>query len=221
MISMVARLRAKKGFTLIEAVVVIAIIGILVAMIVPSLTYDQKPALGKALAKDVYYKAQDVLSTIEITNPDAIKSGFVCFYAELDSQGHVIAGRSGVCNPVVGGANANGVCTAAVAYDNFDKLLLPTSGKTAEQKKMYAKMQTALDKYVTDKEGMNGFIYIVTDSTYRVLGSYWMNVNANGADVSIRDNCIMGSGDYCCAYPVELCNAGQVFYTSAEASVTT
>ena len=37
MISKVARLRAKKGFTLIEAVVVIAIIGILVAMIIPSL----------------------------------------------------------------------------------------------------------------------------------------------------------------------------------------
>ena len=220
MISKVARLRAKKGFTLIEAVVVIAIIGILVAMIIPSLTYDQKPALGKALAKDVYYTAQDVLSTIEITNPKAIESGVVCFYAQLDNYGHVVPGQSGICNPVVGGATADGARYAAIAYSTFDTLLT-MGGKTDEQKKMYSKMQTALDKYVTDKEGMEGYIYIVTDKTYRVLGSYWLNVDAAGIDITLRDNCIMGSGNYCCSYPLEMCNAGAIFYTTAETHATT
>ena len=222
MISKVARLRAKKGFTLIEAVVVIAIIGILVAMIIPSLTYDQKPALGKALAKDVYYTAQDVLSTIEITNPKAIESGVVCFYAQLDNYGHVVPGQSGICNPVVGGATADGARYAAIAYSTFDNLfsMAATDEKALAKRKIYEKMQTALDKYVTDKEGMEGYIYIVTDKTHRVLGSYWLNVDAAGIDITLRDNCIMGSGDYCCSYPLEMCNAGAVFYTTAELKAT-
>ena len=169
MISKVARLRAKKGFTLIDAVVVIAIIGILVAMIIPSLTYDQKPALGKALAKDVYYTAQDVLSTIKITNDGAIATGsYVCFYAELDSLGRVIKGHTGVFDP----SESN----KANAYTTFDDLLSGTV--TPEEKKMYEKMGSALEKYVTDKDGMNGFVYIVGDDEYRVRAVYWLNVDA-------------------------------------------
>lgn len=216
MISALARIRAKKGFTLIEMIVVVTIIGILVAMIVPSLTYDQKPALGKALAKDVYYNAQDVLSTIEITNPTAITSGFVVFYAMLDSQGQVIKGGSGVANPAIGSAGSQHV--AAVATTSFDTLLADTS-KSEAQKTMYSKMQTALEKYTTQKENMEGTLYIVTDSTYRVLAAYWMNVDANGLDVTLQDNCILASGDYCCSYPVMYCDAGQIWVASAEASV--
>ena len=218
MISALARLRAKKGFTLIEMIVVIAIIGILTAMIIPSLTYDQKPSLGKALAKDVYYTAQDVLSTVEITNPDAISSGFVCFYAELDDYGHVIHGRSGICNPVVG--TAGDVKVATIAYSTFDSLIAST-GKSDAQKFMYDKMKTAFEKYVTDKDGMKGRLYVVADSNYRVVAAYWSNVDLNKTDVSLRDNCITGSGDYCCSYPVQLCNGGEVFYYSAETYATT
>lgn len=220
MVHKIARLRAKKGFTLIEMIIVIVIIGVLTAMIVPSLTYDQKPALGKALAKDVYYNAQDVLSTIEITNPTAIPSTggktFVVFYAMLDNQGQVIKGGSGVANPVVGSAGT--VHTAAVATTSFDTLIADAS-KTDAQKKMYSKMQTALEKYTTQKEGMEGTIYIVTDETYRVLATYWLNVDANGLDVTLQDNCILASGDYCCSYPVMFCDAGQIFINSAENSV--
>lgn len=220
MVHKIARLRAKKGFTLIEMIVVIIIIGVLTAMIVPSLTYDQKPALGKALAKDVYYNAQDVLSTIEITNPSAIPStggkSFVVFYAALDNQGQVIKGGSGVANPVVGSAGK--VHTAAVSTTSFDTLIADAS-KTDAQKKMYSKMQTALEKYTTQKEGMEGTIYIVTDETYRVLATYWLNVDANGLDVTLQDNCILASGDYCCSYPVMFCDAGQIFINSAENSV--
>ena len=220
MVHKIARLRAKKGFTLIEMIIVIVIIGVLTAMIVPSLTYDQKPALGKALAKDVYYNAQDVLSTIEITNPTAIPStggkSFVVFYAALDNQGQVIKGGSGVANPVVGSAGK--VHTAAVSTTSFDTLIADAS-KTDAQKKMYSKMQTALEKYTTQKEGMEGTIYIVTDETYRVLATYWLNVDANGLDVTLQDNCILASGDYCCSYPVMFCDAGQIFINSAENSV--
>ena len=220
MVHKIARLRAKKGFTLIEMIIVIVIIGVLTAMIVPSLTYDQKPALGKALAKDVYYNAQDVLSTIEITNPTAIPSTggktFVVFYAMLDNQGQVIKGGSGVANPVVGSAGT--VLTAAVSTTSFDTLIADAS-KTDAQKKMYSKMQTALEKYTTQKEGMEGTIYIVTDETYRVLATYWLNVDANGLDVTLQDNCILASGDYCCSYPVMFCDAGQIFINSAENSV--
>ncbi len=208
MISAHARLRAKKGFTLIEMIVVIAIIGILTAMIIPSLTYDQKPSLGKALAKDVYYTAQDVLSTVEITNPDAISSGFVCFYAELDSFGQVMKGHTGVFDP----SESN----KANAYTTFDDLLSGTL--TPETKKMYEKMGSALEKYVTDKDGMKGFVYIVSDDDYRVRAVYWLNVDACDINKTLQDNCITASGDYCCSYPVRYCNGGQIFYTSATSS---
>ena len=87
MISGIARLRAKKGFTIIELIVVIAIIGILTSIIVAAMSYDTKPTKGKGVAKDFYYVAQDVYSVSKIANPSAIATGTrTGFFAELNNE---------------------------------------------------------------------------------------------------------------------------------------
>ena len=73
MIQRINRLRAKKGFTMIELVVIMLIIGVLSAIIVSAMTYDSKPTKGKAMAKDMFYAVQDAMSSLKITNPDLIK----------------------------------------------------------------------------------------------------------------------------------------------------
>ncbi len=73
MIQRINRLRAKRGFTMIELVVVMLIIGVLTAIIVSAMTYDSKPTKGKAMAKDMFYAVQDTMSSLKITNPDLIK----------------------------------------------------------------------------------------------------------------------------------------------------
>ena len=60
----------KKGFTLIEMIVVIAIIGVLAAILVPSLSgyvTDAKTAKGKANARTFYTAAQAAVTSFETT----------------------------------------------------------------------------------------------------------------------------------------------------------
>ena len=71
MIGFVNRIRSKKGFTIIELVVVMAIIGVILAMVLPNIMASDRPAKGNALAKDFFYKAQDTMSISKIANPKA------------------------------------------------------------------------------------------------------------------------------------------------------
>ena len=95
MLSYLKRLKSKKGFTLIELIVVIAIMGVLLAMILPAMGGSNKDEIGKGLAKAFFYRVQDVMCNVKMSNPDAFSDSTfnsdheVVFYADIDAQGVV------------------------------------------------------------------------------------------------------------------------------------
>lgn len=85
MIRFLQRLKAKKGFTIIELIVVIAILGVLMAVILPSIS-QQRSRINEArsAAKDFYAAVQTVMNNFSVFDgqllPDDSKDSDVIHY---------------------------------------------------------------------------------------------------------------------------------------------
>ena len=190
MISRIARLRAKKGFTIVELIVVMAIMGILMGMVIPMLTYDRKPAVARAMTKEIYYRAQSVLADCKAARKSLPVAEAVCYYVEVSSTG--IAEEIGFFI-----ADDQGTLGTPVVY---------TGSSTSDT--LY-KMKEVFEKYITDESiaDMEGHLIVAVDQSYRVIAAYWMeNFNFLGRDSFAEDN-ILSTGQFCVSYPNYLCTA--------------
>ena len=78
--NMIRKLKNRKGFTMVELIIVIAIIGVLLAMVLPNLLSSNKDTEGKGFAKEFFYKTQDFVSRQKLVeDPDNLI--FSCFPA--------------------------------------------------------------------------------------------------------------------------------------------
>ena len=208
MISRIARLRAKKGFTVIEMVVVISIIGILLAMIIPIVSYDRKPAVARTMAKEIYYRSAAALydcKAADVVVPTDPSAHDTCFYAEVDSLG----------NPSE---------TGLFYIDNRGVVVDTEIFTTANVTGIRGKMKSMFENYVTDEVtvNMSGHLIVVVDSHHRVVGSYWVeNFDTTMGMEGFNEDNILNTGDFCTAYPSFLSLTGaRLFYVGDVTGVT-
>ncbi|MGN0577496.1 MAG: competence type IV pilus major pilin ComGC [Ruminiclostridium sp.] len=214
MLSFFNRMKSKKGFTLIEMIVVLAIIGVLIAMVLPALTSSNKDKIGAGLAKDFFYRVQDVMCDVKISDKDAFSGSTfsgdseVVFYADIDVQGTVtetgILRNTNNTNPIL-------KLTAPYVRSNtsvYDEAFL----------KAFNKFSDSAEKYVTQQNEMIGTLYAVVDKNFAVQAAYWCDMSgaemtsATTTELTLEDDNILFSGYYCCAYPTQLSIAGKEMY---------
>lgn len=191
MIGFINRLRNRKGFTIIELVVVIAIIGILLAMVLPSLLTSDKPAKGNALAKDFFYKVQDTMTIAKIAYPKGLgdPAAVKTFYAVIDEF--------------------DGVVETGIYTDSFT-----STGFTGDVQKTVDRFTSCCDNYFVSQDGMYGLVFAKVNEQFAVTSCYWTELSKDDF-TGMKSKYIEGenvmSGYYCGAYPTYLVNAGETF----------
>lgn len=188
----IGKLKRKKGFTLVELIVVIAIVGVLLMLIVPAMTADNRPTAGKGYAKDFFYAAQGFMSRQKLSGAGSLSQDGVTasatddliLYAEM-TGGELDTAHCGIAVPGTG--------------------LSPCSGLSGKQQTLTESFMREINNR-TIKLDYEGTLYAVIDDAYRVRAAYW--TDGAWADVdgqSFMDNCVLASGVYACSFPTALC----------------
>lgn len=226
MIKKINSLRRKKGFTIIELIVVIGIIGILTTIIVATMSYDARPSVGKGLAKDLYYVCQDAITNVKVAHSKAFAdfSGTTVpgVYVQLKSDGQIAEIQT------IKVTASMGSLSASVEYEgalDVDKPLAVESNpkgdaaiKANDIKAYKNTIAHAISEYIATKDCYEGTYYVLFDKDYRVTKAYWSSTNEpmKGAAGMFTRECTLPSGELCCSYPVEFCGKGSVMFVKAE-----
>lgn len=185
MISLINRLKKRKGFTIIELVVVMAIMGVILAMVLPNIFTSDKPAKGDTLSKEFFYKTQDAMSISKIAYPEAFGISMnLVFYAEIDEKGSV---------------------TATGEFNRVGKEFKPYDGTLDDDKdKMFNRFDECAKLYFSGTEGMSGIVMALVDSNFTVKSCYWFGMTSaeySALSDYVFDDSNVISGYYAGSYP--------------------
>lgn len=185
--------KLNKGFTLIELVVVIAIVGVMSAILVPlGIAIFGTNDESNTYAKNFYYAAQDVMTDIKLDDgaTPTIPSSQTCLiYFQMNADGAIVgdvSARYDATETALAGSSTSGAPLSDTIKDT---------------------MKTRFSQLMKHNE-KNGYYYAVVDDHYRVTAAYW----SDGDFDSLKAKSFKFTGDYdidgyhCGAYPI---NAAQ------------
>ena len=182
------KLLNKKGFTMVELIVVIAIMGIMLAIVIPILsTTDARRNEVREYARSFYSNVQELMMDEKLSGtplPGADKTGFVLVCAQVYENKSTY---NDVEIYMSYGAALSELTSATPTYlkdtdptDAENKVNLEDSSEY----KAYEEFATALRKLLLDNE-RSGVYFAIVDNKYRVVSTYF--VEALTADEGFDD----------------------------------
>ena len=171
------QLKNKKGFTLVELIVVLAMIGVLTAIILPLSMNAGKPQAAVAKAKSFYFGSQRILIQYRADSPE-LQTGYLSY-------------KKGAMTYTINTGDYMYICAKAEKNNGFTELKLaklsaPADGTAANPATGYTQFQFAaeitasstdhslLDKlntFSTDDD--EGYYYALVDDQCKVIMTYW------------------------------------------------
>lgn len=196
------RLKAKKAFTLVELIVVMAIIGIITGIMFPMLSNAGKPQAAAAKAKSFYFMTQDVFIDFKATQaakPDgepylifdrtnqvfvdklpagaSMNTPSAPYVAPVDKNDNNVPTYMFLCAKAEKekGFTSAVICvnyTANSTPDRYVKLLLPD---TAVPPVESPEIKDMLNVYSQPED--EGYYFALIDSQCRVVMTYWSPID--------------------------------------------